>query len=231
MDKKERNYIINTILFPILFIAVAIIVYLFEMLFGFSLSNYGIYPRSFSGLKGILFAPFLHGNASHLINNAIPLFILGTALFYFYKEIAVKVFFWIFFMCGFWTWVSARESYHIGASGIVYGLFSFLLFSGFIRKHLQLISISFFVVFVYGSMVWGIFPIKVSISFEGHLWGFVAGIILAFYYKNEGPQKKEYHWEEDEDVDTTDNQYYKNKTDNATNYIYIYKENDDDTKK
>lgn len=225
MKKEDRNHIINTLFYPFLFVGLMTVVFLIEFLFDYNLGIYGIYPRSFSGLRGIFFAPFLHGSTSHLINNSIPLFILGSALFYFYKEIAFKVFVWIFLMCGVWTWVSAREAFHIGASGIVYGLFSFLLFSGFIRKHFQLIAISFFVVFVYGSMVWGIFPIKVNVSFEGHFWGFMAGIVLALYYKNQGPQKKEYHWEEDEGEGNDENS---NLTDTSNNnplsFTYVFKE-------
>lgn len=105
-------------------------------------------------------------------------------------------------MVGIWTWIYAREAYHIGASGLLYGLFSFLLVSGFIRRNKQLISLSFAVIFLYGSLVWGLFPIDVKISFEAHVWGFVAGIVLAIYYRNQGPQKIEHHWdEENEKID------------------------------
>jgi membrane associated rhomboid family serine protease len=150
--------------------------------------------------------------------------ILGATLFYFYKEIALKVFLWIFLMGGFWTWVSAREAMHIGASGVIYGLFSFLLISGFIRRNIQLIAISFFVVFIYGSMIWGIFPIKKHISFESHFWGFVAGLILAIYYRKQGPQKKVHHWEED-DEDENDSNIHPNIDKNPIEITYIFKEN------
>jgi len=222
MDKLEKNHILNSLLYPFIFVFTIVVIFFIEVIFEINLSNYGIYPRNFSGLKGVLFAPFLHGDASHLINNAIPLLILGTTLFYFYKEIALKVFLWIFLMGGFWTWVSAREAMHIGASGVIYGLFSFLLISGFIRRNIQLIAISFFVVFIYGSMIWGIFPIKKHISFESHFWGFVAGLILAIYYRKQGPQKKVHHWEEDdEDEDEADSNIDKN----PIEITYIFKEN------
>src|SRR5690606_30660304 len=159
----------------------------------------GIYPQKLSAIGGIVSSVFIHGNFNHLFNNAIPLLILGSALFYFYKPIALKVVVWIVLMGGFWTWIMARESYHIGASGLIYGLFSFLLLSGFIRLNKQLISLSFFVVIVYGSMVWGIFPVKLNISYEAHFWGFVSGIILAIFYRKQGLQKEIFVWDEDEE--------------------------------
>jgi membrane associated rhomboid family serine protease len=127
--------------------------------------------------------------------------ILGTLLFYFYKEVAFKVFIWMYIMVGFWTFIYAREAYHIGASGLLYGLFSFLLISGFIRKNKHLISLSFAVIFLYGSLVWGIFPIDVKISFEGHLWGFVAGLILAIFYRKKGNKTNSNYWQDKDDLD------------------------------
>jgi membrane associated rhomboid family serine protease len=128
-------------------------------------------------------------------------------------------------MGGFWTWVMARESYHIGASGLIYGLFSFLLLSGFIRLNKQLISLSFFVVIVYGSMVWGIFPVKLNISYEAHFWGFVSGIILAIFYRKQGLQKEVFVWEEDEEIDRKEDEYWKSGYD-SDDYKIDFKEKD-----
>jgi len=194
--------------------------YAFELNF----VQYGIFPRTIKGLYGILLSPLIHGDFNHLFNNAFPLLILGSALFYFYKEIALKVTFWIYLMVGVWTWVYAREAYHIGASGLLYGFFSFLLVSGFIRKHTQLIALSFVVIFLYGSLVWGILPIDLKVSFEGHLWGFIAGIILAFYYRKQGPQAKKHIWVEEEELDN-ENAYWKEnisteKPPQEINYIF-----------
>lgn len=208
-NKKERNRLIIATVPAVLFVFIASITHLAGYFLNLNLTHYGIFPRKLSGLFGILAGPFIHGDSSHLINNAIPLLILGSALFYFYKEIASKVSFWVFLMTGIWTWVAAREAYHIGASGVLYGLFSFLLISGFIRRHTQLISLSFAVIFLYGSLVWGVFPIDVKISFESHLWGFIAGAVLAFYYKKQGPQRKEHVWDEEEDETDEANAYWK----------------------
>jgi membrane associated rhomboid family serine protease len=209
LEKEEKYKLLNALIYPAVIVGMMGIIHFSQFVFDWNLSVYGIYPRRLSGLVGVLFTPFLHGDFNHLFNNSISLLILGSSLFYFYKKISLKVFIWIYIMSGFWTWISARESYHIGASGIIYGLFSFLLISGFLRKNLQLIGVSFFVVFVYGSMVWGIFPIKVHISYEGHLWGFIAGIILAIYYKKQGPQKIEHVWDEEDDDIDEDNAYWK----------------------
>ncbi len=200
MDKNEKHKVLGAIIYPALFVAVIALVHFVQFVFDLNLNIYGIYPRKLKGVLGIFFSPFLHGDYKHLFNNSIPILILGSLLFYSYKKVAIKVVFWILLMGGMWTWVSARESYHIGASGLVYGLFSFLIFSGFIRRNLQLIALSLLVVMVYGGLVWGIFPIDLKISFEGHLWGFVSGVILAIYYRNQGLQNVEYVWNDD-DVD------------------------------
>lgn len=205
MEEKEKKKFIFSVLYPSLFIAILWLVKLVEWEFNLDFVTFGILPRTTSGLKGILFSPFIHGSWSHLINNSIPLFVLGSALFYFYKPIAFRVSFWSFILAGFYTWISARTSYHIGASGLVYSLFGFILFSGFIRKNIHLISISFLVAFLYGSLVWGILPWDKTMSYEGHFWGLILGIVLAFFYKKIGPQKKKYLWEiEEEKEDEVD---------------------------
>lgn len=222
MEKEEKNKIINAIFYPILFVILIGLIHLVQFVFNLDFYWLGIYPQKLSAIGGVVSSVFIHGNFNHLFNNAVPLLILGSALFYFYKPIALKVVVWIVLMGGFWTWVMARESYHIGASGLIYGLFSFLLLSGFIRLNKQLISLSFFVVIVYGSMVWGIFPVKLNISYEAHFWGFVSGIILAIFYRKQGLQKEVFVWEEDDDIDKFDGEYWKSGYD-STDYKIDFK--------
>ena len=207
MEKSEIIKVIHALIYPLLFVMILFLVHLIQHTFDLSFVSYGIYPRSQKGWLGILTSPFIHGSFSHLFNNSIPILILGTLLFYFYKEVAFRVFVWLYIMVGFWTFLYAREAYHIGASGLLYGLFSFLLISGFIRKNKHLISLSFAVIFLYGSLVWGIFPIDVKISFEGHLWGFVAGTILAIFYRKKGNKTNSTYWPEEDDLDD-DNPYW-----------------------
>ena len=145
--------------------------------------------------------PFIHSGLKHLINNAIPILILGSALKFFYREIYKEIFIWSWLISGIWLWTIGRPSFHIGASGVVYALASFLFFSGIIRKNNKLISVSLFVVFIYGGMIWGLFPIIESISWEGHVSGAIAGLFLAFWFKKDGPQKMQYYYEIEEEIE------------------------------
>ena len=191
-----------------------------EWLFGLRLVFLGVHPLHADGIPGIFLYPFIHGSFKHLMANSIPFIVLATALFYFYREIALKVLIAIWILSGIWIWFGARDSYHIGASGLVYGLASFLFVSGIIRKHSGLAALSLIVVFLYGSLIWGIFPElfpKENISWEGHLGGLVSGVIFAFYFKKEGPQRKLYSWDyEDDDDDDDENPYWKQPNTSST---------------
>ena len=162
--------------------------------------------------------------------------VLGMITFYFYKPIAWPAFFWIYFMSGVWLWVGGRnneagEIYHIGASGLIYGAAVFLFFSGVFRKHKPLMVISTLVLFLYGSMMWGIFPLMPNVSWEAHLFGAISGLLVAYNYRKEGPQRKEYEWEKEDDTD--DDTFYNGEepsepTDNTViTYHFIPKQNDE----
>jgi membrane associated rhomboid family serine protease len=207
--KDERDFfrkkMLLSMLIPGVFVFVMWLVKIIEVLFDLDLSNFGIYPLSLEGLPGILFSPFIHANFGHLFNNSLPLFFLGTALFYFYSEIAVKVSLWTYFLTGILVWFAGRNAWHIGASGLIYGFASFLFFSGIIRKYFRLVALSLLIVFLYGSMVWGIFPnIYREVSWESHMLGFISGIILAVWYRKEGPQQPVYEWLDEEDEENSD---------------------------
>ena len=181
------------------FVLLMWLIYWLNVHFDLDYIDYGIFPRTFSGLKGILFSPFIHGSLSHLFNNSFPILILGTALFYYYGRLGVKVFVLIYFLTGMLVWISARDAYHIGASGIIYGLAGFLFLSGVLRREKTLMALSLLVTFLYGSLFWGIFPVREHISWESHFWGGIVGFVLALYYRKEGPQRKKYDWELEED--------------------------------
>jgi membrane associated rhomboid family serine protease len=222
-ENKEKKLFLNSLLFPTLFVSLLWMVKLIEIEQNWELYTYGVFPRTIDGLLGILTSPFIHSDFNHLIDNSIPLFILLTAIFYFYWEVAYPVFFLTYLMSGMGVWLFARPSYHIGASGLVYGFASFLFFSGIIRKNTRLMAISLLVSFVYGSMVWGILPYKEGISFEGHLAGGLAGLFLAYYFRKYGPQKPRPSWEEEEDEDENTSQS-NNQQSTIINYIYIKSE-------
>ncbi|MGB2364469.1 MAG: rhomboid family intramembrane serine protease [Flavobacteriales bacterium] len=211
----QRKY--SIFILPALFILVLFVVEWIEYTYGMRFAKYGVLPRTLEGLKGVLLSPFIHSDWKHLTNNALPLFVLTATLGFFYKGIAKEVFLWSWLMSGLWLWAIGRPSFHIGASGLLYALASFLFFSGFIRKHTKLMSISMFVVFLYGGMVWGIFPMKKHISWEGHLAGALAGLILAYWFKDNGPPKQVYQYEIDELLEEQEQTYtyeYKEKEKN-----------------
>ena len=197
-DHKHYNFSPLILAVPLYFVLFLWIIFWIEVKYGYNFNKYGIYPRSLKGLRGIFFSPFIHGDIKHLYHNSIPLFVLLFSLYYFYRKIAFKVFVYGTLFTGILTWIIARKSFHIGASGIIYMLFSFIFFSGIIRKNYRLIAVSLMVIFLYGSMVWYLLPVKEEISWEGHLSGFIVGIIFAFYFRRTGPQKLKYEWEQED---------------------------------
>jgi len=200
----EKRKFIHSLVFPLFFLLIIWMIKLIEVSLDLNFATWGIYPLKLKGLKGIILSPLVHANFRHLLDNSLPLLTLGVAIFYFYSKVAYRVFFLTYIMVGIWVWFGGREAYHIGASGLIYGFASFLFFSGILLGEVRLLAISLLVVFLYGSMVWGIFPIKKGISWESHMLGAIAGLILSFYYRNQGPQRIEYDWEEEEDDNSKD---------------------------
>lgn len=204
----EKKKFYSSITIPAILLIVMWLVKFIEMGFDLSFSFLGTHPLEADGLPGIILMPFLHGSLEHILANTVPFFVLASALFYFYRDISLRVLIGIWLLSGIWVWFGGRDSWHIGASGVIYGLSSFLFVSGAIRKNTQLAALAMIVAFLYGSMIWGIFPEffpEKNISWEGHLGGLVSGLIMAFYYRKQGPQAKKYSWdyedEEDEDDD------------------------------
>ncbi|MFD1316776.1 rhomboid family intramembrane serine protease [Namhaeicola litoreus] len=194
---------------PLYFVLFLWIVYWFELKFGVSFNKYGILPRDFMGLRGIVFGPFIHKDVNHLYNNSVPLFLFMLSLWFFYRDVALKIFIYGMICLGFLTWLIGRKSYHIGASGVVYMLFSFIFFSGIFRKYYRLIAVSLAIIFLYGSMVWYILPIEENVSWEGHLSGFLVGLVFAWIFRNEGPQRNQFSWEiEEGEVEEGDERYW-----------------------
>jgi len=198
---KENSQLKSTkgiFLIPVVYVLGIWFVYWVEIYFNFNFNKYGIFPRELFGLRGVFLTHFIHSDANHLFNNSVPLFVLLLSLFYFYKETAYQVLLFGGIASGFITWVIAKESYHIGASGIVYLLFSFVFFSGMIRKHYRLVALSLITIFLYGSMIWYVLPIKDGMSWEGHLSGFLVGLFFAIFYRNKGLVRKEHQYTQTE---------------------------------
>ena len=172
------------IAFPLLFtVAVAVVFFASEM-WGISASTLGIYPRTVDGLQGILFSPFIHGSREHLFSNLAALPVLLSLLTMLNPERYVKIFSFLYIITGLAVWIFARQSYHIGASGIIYAVASYIFFSGIVSDKKGSAAVSLLVVLIYGGMVWGVLPNDPHISWESHLAGGVAGFIAAFIFVN-----------------------------------------------
>jgi len=197
-EESYFKFSYNVLIVPIVFVLLIWTVFWVEVRFQINLNNYGVYPRTFSGLRGVLFSPFLHGSLEHLYNNTVPIAILTASLIYFYRSISLKVLVLGILISGLLTWGIGRPSYHIGASGVIYVLASFIFFKGIFTKHYRLVALSLMVVFIYGSLLWYIFPIKDGISWEGHLAGFVTGLLLAVFVKTKAPPARKYAWERED---------------------------------
>jgi membrane associated rhomboid family serine protease len=168
-----------------------------EFLGGFDFTRFGIYPQSVDGLVGILLAPFIHASFAHLFANTAPLIVIGAMLLYGYPRAVKLLLPAVYLGGGAGVWLFARESYHIGASGLVFGMLFFVLTIGVLRWDRRAIALSLVVFFLYGGMIWGILPAVEEISFESHLSGAVIGMALAFVLRHRDPEPpdKQYSWE------------------------------------
>ena len=207
-DLENKKISFNIFILPLFISIIMALVKMIEIKYGYNLSTYGLFPKDVKSLIGIILCPFIHGSTHHLFNNLIPLFFLLSAMIHFYDNLAYYIYILIHILAGLLLWFIGREVYHIGASGIVYGLATFMFFSGIFRKNIQLLSFSLLITFLYGSMVWGIFPetVKPGVSWEAHLSGAIIGFVLSIFFLKKGPQKKKYEWEDDEDNE--DNEKY-----------------------
>jgi membrane associated rhomboid family serine protease len=200
MDDNQFKYSNSVIALPLFFVWILWFLYWLQIKFDFDFDQNGILPRTFSGLQGIFFSPFIHADINHLYNNSIPLLILLAALRFFYAKQSFAVIGYGIVFSGFITWVIGRENYHIGASGLIYVLVSFIFFKGIQTKYYRLVALSLTVVMVYGGLVWYIFPkVDEQISWEGHLAGLITGFALSLFYKT--PEYKKvikYDWEHPE---------------------------------
>lgn len=196
---EEKRRVRNSLFFPVIFLVMIWMVKFFEIAMELDFHTAGVMPRKLSGLQGILFSPLIHGDWKHLFDNSVPVFLLTFALFYFYRGISFTIFLIIYITGGVILWFIGRDAYHIGASGIIYGLAAFLFLSGVIRKVRHLMAISLLVVFLYGSLIWGLLPFDYEVSWEGHLSGAIVGVVLALLYRDRGPEPEKPSWELEEE--------------------------------
>jgi membrane associated rhomboid family serine protease len=196
MKDEFSDLLIKALAIPIIGVVLLWLIFSIEIRYNLNFNSFGIYPREFKGLIGVICSPFIHSNISHLYSNTIPLLVLGSSLYFFYPKIATKVMVMGIILAGFLTWSIGRPSFHIGASGLIYVLFSFIFFKGILTKDYRLIALSLVVVFLYGSMIWYTIPIKEGVSWEGHLSGFVVGLFFALIFNRKIEKPKLYEWEQ-----------------------------------
>jgi len=194
------------------FVALLWLIQITSEIFGLDLVRLGVYPGEMSGLRGILFAPLIHSSFTHIFSNTPPLLVMGTAMLLGYPRSSKFVFPVIYFGVGLMVWIFGRESFHVGASGINFGLLAFVFVIGALRWDKKAIALSCLVFFMYGSMIWGIFPTEPNISFESHFFGAAIGALCAIIFRNVDarPPEKHYDWEDEteepDDIVEDDNQ-------------------------
>lgn len=188
--KPEIRRILLAFAFPSLLLFILYFLWIAAMGMDFDFIYLGIYPRELKGIGGILTSPLVHADFGHLFANTIPLLFLSWCLFYFYRDGGYGILLFIWLLTGGLTFLIGKPGWHVGASGIVYALASFLFFSGVMKKYIPLVALSLLITFLYGSLVWNMFPqfAPASTSWEGHLSGAVTGIAAAILFRNKGPQ-------------------------------------------
>jgi len=184
----ERRRAINALLLPCIAVVVLWCIWLLDAGLELHLARFGLYPREAKGLQGILTMPLLHGDWRHIFDNSTAVLLLGWCLLYFYPRVAGRVVLLTWIAGGIGVWLIGRTgSAHIGISGVIYGLAAFLFTSGLLRGQRTLMALSLIVVFLYGSLVWGILPLVQGMSWEGHLCGAFVGLVLAFVHRDVPP--------------------------------------------
>ncbi len=201
LDEQETQKGIGFLIPPLYLLIILWFVFWADHRFALQLYQYGVMPRSLDGLIGVITAPVLHGSASHLASNSLPILVLGAGLYYFYPKIATRIILISWITSGLLVWLIGRNSFHIGASGLVYALAGFIFLSGVLRKQPNLLALSLLVVFLYGGLMWGILPIENSVSWEAHLAGGIVGFTLAWYYRKMRPAQKKYSWDKEDELE------------------------------
>jgi len=180
MDKISfKKRLTDSIRIPVYLIAFLWLIHGLQALLGFDFGYYGVYPRTLFGLRGILFSPMIHGDWGHLLANTPPLFAMSAMILFFYRKVAIPSFTLIYLLSGLAVWGFGRQVFHIGASGVVYGLVAFVFFSGIFRRNLKSIVLALIVLMYYGSMFLVVLPGREGVSWESHLFGAMAGVLIA----------------------------------------------------
>ena len=184
ISNHKHTTLKQAVKYPLFFVFLMWSLHIIKVLGGFNWNIYGIHPREADGLIGILMSPLLHSGFKHLLSNTIPLFLMFTLISLFYSKVAKVTFIAIYLLTGISVWFLGRHVYHIGASGVVYGLISFVFWSGIFRKNFKSVILTIIIIFLYSGYIAGVFPGQEGISWESHLLGAIVGMLVAFIVRN-----------------------------------------------
>lgn len=198
--QRELQQIKNNLWQPIQLVGVLWFIKIVETVLSIDLGWLGVLPRDFSTIWHIFTMPFIHGDWGHLMSNSLPLIIFSFIVLQSYRQVALSIMSIIYVLSGLGIWLLGRESYHIGASGVIYGLAFFIFFSGVFRRDVKSIALALLVTLFYGGMVWGLLPIKEGVSWEGHLFGALAGVWCAYYYRHVNPPPR-FAWQDEKPLE------------------------------
>lgn len=216
--KKQSNKFASSVKYTLILLLILWAIHLFQWALGVhTLYLYGgVYPRALDGARGILLSPFLHGSFKHLISNSAPLGVLMVMILYFYRPIAWRSIFMIYLLTGVMVWLFARPVYHIGASGVIYGMVAFVFWSGIFVRNVKSIVLSLIVAVLYSGMFLGVLPNEEGISWESHLLGGIVGIFVAWVFRSnlrKMDPKPEPTWEDEEKKHFLDRDTFNKKND------------------
>lgn len=198
--RAQRNFKL-ALKFSFWFTAMLWLILIVDTLFDLGLARFGLRPGSLEGLLGVFTAPLLHSGPEHLFSNSLPLIVSLTTILYLYPASAMRVIPVIWMGSGVLAWMIGRPSLHFGASGFVYGLLAYVFVSGLLRLDMRSVAVSIMVWFLYGSMIWGVLPIRPNMSWELHLSGAILGVAMAIAFRRwDLIPVKRYSWEDDDSV-------------------------------
>jgi membrane associated rhomboid family serine protease len=226
VDKTSKHFI-NSLKFSVILTALLWIVHVYKYATNSPMAHWGIFPREVDGLIGIITAPFIHGSWEHLSSNSVPLFVTMTIIYFFYKRVAIPSFVLIHILTGAAVWLLGRSVYHIGASGVVYGLIAFIFGSGIFRRNIKSIILALVVTVLYSGYLQGVLPLKEGISWESHLLGGIVGLIVAWLMKGT-IEKDEVHHDPWANEDTTKRKFLDPDTFERTRAERLLDNQDDD---
>ncbi len=198
--RAQRNFRL-ALKVALLLVGLLWLILMVDNVLGLGMTRFGLRPGRLQGLLGIFTAPLLHGGVEHLFSNSLPLLISLTAILYLYPKSAMRVIPFIWMGSGLLAWLIGRPNLHYGASGFVYGLLAYVFIGGILRMDMRSVAVSVMVWFLYGSMIWGVLPIRPNMSWELHLSGAILGVALAIVYRRwDIIPVTRYTWEDDDSV-------------------------------